>query len=180
MAGFAWRWWVTLAVFPATILFAQQRTNPETSDAKWERLEGCRLMTNTIVDGDSFHVVHQDREYIFRLYFVDTPETDASLKDRVADQAAYFGIAADDIPRAGKLAARFTRDQLAAGTFTILTRWQNALGRSKLARFYAVVFVKEKNLAEGLIANGPGRGRLSFRSRQGETTGPSALCVRTA
>ncbi len=157
MARLAGRVLVMLALLPATILFAQQRTTPENSAAKWETLEGCRLMTNAVVDGDSFHVQHQDREYIFRLYFVDTPETDPGLKERVADQATYFGIAADDIPRAGKLAARFSRDQLASGTFTVLTRWQNALGRSRLARFYSVVFVNGKNLAEELVANGHAR-----------------------
>lgn len=137
--------------------FAQTRRTGDRPEAKWEVLDGCRLLTNALLDGDSFHVVHQEREYIFRLYFVDAPESDDSLKDRIQDQAEYFGIAPDDVPRAGLLAARFTREKLSGRDFTILTRWQNAMGRSSLARFYGVVLVTGTNLAEALVANGCAR-----------------------
>jgi competence protein ComEA len=126
-------------------------TNPE---GKWEVLEGCTLVTNPVVDGDSFQVQHKDRTYIFRLYFVDAPEADVSLRDRIQDQAAYFGISTADIPRAGKLAAQFTRERLTGREFTVVTRWQNAMGRSTLARFYCITLVKGENLAEQLVANG--------------------------
>ena len=134
-------------------LLGQQKS----SDAKWEVLEGCRLVTNSIADGDSFHMRHEGREYIFRLYFVDTPEGDASLTERAKDQAAYFGIFPNDIPRAAKAASKFTREALSGADITVITRWQNALGRSRLARFYAVVLVNGKNLAEELIARGHAR-----------------------
>lgn len=134
--------------------FAQTRRTGDRPEAKWEVLDGCRLLTNALLDGDSFHVVHREREYIFRLYFVDTPESDATLKDRIQDQAEYFGIAPDSVPRAGLMAARFTRERLAGRNFTILTRWQNAMGRSSLARFYGVALVTGTNLAEALVANG--------------------------
>lgn len=94
------------------------------------------------------------REYIFRLYFVDAPESDASLDDRARDQAIYFGISPKDIPRAAKQAAQFTRETLTDKEFTVVTRWQNAMGRSRLARLYAVVLVDGKNLAEELVAHG--------------------------
>jgi len=41
---------------------------------KWETLVDCKLKNNSFNDGDSFHVSHKGKEYIFRLYFVDTPE----------------------------------------------------------------------------------------------------------
>jgi len=106
------------------------------------------------VDGDSFHVMHQGREYIFRLYFVDSPESDPTIVERIKDQAAYFGISSKDVPRAGQAAAEFTRKRLAGSDITIVTRWQNALGRSSLARFYGVVLINGSNLAEQLVANG--------------------------
>jgi len=134
-------------------LFAQQKS----STAKWEVLDGCRLVTNAIVDGDSFHVLRQGREYIFRLYFVDTPEGDSNLVERARDQAAYFGILPNDIPRAAKAASQFTREMLSGVEFTVITRWQNAMGRSSLARFYAVVLVNGRNLAEELVARGHAR-----------------------
>jgi competence ComEA-like helix-hairpin-helix protein len=136
--------------------FAQQRKDGA-AEAKWDVLEGCRLLTNSVTDGDSFHALYNSREYIFRLYFVDAPETDASLRDRVADQAAYFGISPNDIPKAATLAAQFTRGTLAGAKFTVVTRWQNAQGRSSLARFYAVVLVSGRNLAEELVERGLAR-----------------------
>lgn len=133
---------------------AQRAVDAENPQGKWEVLEGCRLMTNAAVDGDSFKVMHKGREYGFRLYFVDTPEADVSLKERVEDQAAYFGISITNIPPGGRLASAFTRNKLAGRDFTIVTRWQNAMGRSTLARFYCIVLVKGENLAEELVQNG--------------------------
>lgn len=141
----------------AASLFAQQQRSPGGSESKWEVLEGCRLVTNSITDGDSFRVLHNGREYLFRLYFVDAPESDPALRDRIKDQAVYFGISTGDIPRAAKLASAFTRDTIAGGEFTVITRWQNALGRSSLARFYGVAIVNGKNLAEELVAHGLAR-----------------------
>lgn len=151
LASFVGLTWLLAGVVPA-----QQRTEGSPA-SKWEVLEHCRLVTNYVVDGDSFKVLHQGREYIFRLYFVDAPESDAALTERAKDQAAYFGIHSRGIPRAGKEAAQFTRERLSGGEFTIITRWQNAMGRSSLARFYAVVLVNGKNLAEELVAHGHAR-----------------------
>lgn len=150
--------WSWLALLAATFSgFAQLQREGERQEPKWEVLSGCRLVTNQVVDADSFHVLHKDREYIFRLYFVDAPESDAGLKDRVEEQAAYFGIAKSDIPRAGLVASRFTREKLGGQDITIITKWQNAMGRSSLARYYCVAMVKGENLAEELVANGLAR-----------------------
>ena len=148
----AWAGLAGLALCCAPLLLAQQKSTEE-----WEVLTGCQLVTNAVVDGDSFHVRHDGREYIFRLYFVDAPESDPTLKDRAKDQAAYFGISPEDIPRAGQLAAQFTRAALTGTEFTITTRWRNAQGRSALARFYGIVQYRGKNLAEELVANGIAR-----------------------
>jgi len=142
-----------LLVLPV-LAVAQQKRDAENPQGKWEVLEKCRLTSNSVADGDSFHVTHQGREYIFRLYFVDAPEADASLTERATDQATYFGVAAKDIPNGGKMAAKFAQEKLAGRKFTVVTRYQNALGRSSLVRFYSVVLVDGKNLAEELVANG--------------------------
>ena len=60
-----------LAVLWATAVNVDARN--ESKD--WIVLNNCRLIVNPANDGDSFHVEHQGREHIFRLYFVDTPET---------------------------------------------------------------------------------------------------------
>jgi competence protein ComEA len=149
--------WIALLAFHPLMLWTQQAKDADNPKGKWEVLENCRLLTNAVSDGDSFHVVHKGREYIFRLYFVDAPERDSRdsrLADRAREQAAYFGLSPTDIPRAAELAAGFTREKLAGHNFTVITRWQNAMGRSALARYYGIVLVKGKNLAEELVANG--------------------------
>jgi competence ComEA-like helix-hairpin-helix protein len=144
-------------VFHPLLLSAQQAKDAANPQGKWEVLENCRLLTNAVSDGDSFHVMHKGREYIFRLYFVDAPERDSRdsrLAERAREQAAYFGLPSTEMPRAADLAATFTREKLAGHNFTVITRWQNAMGRSALARYYGIVLVKGKNLAEELVANG--------------------------
>jgi competence ComEA-like helix-hairpin-helix protein len=136
---------------------AQQAVDAAHPQGKWEVLEGCRIVTNSVMDGDSFRVTHKGRDYIFRLYFVDAPEADASLAERIKDQAAYFGIATTVIPGGGRLSAQFTRERLSGHDVTVVTRWQNAMGRGKLARFYCVVLVQGKNLGEELVAHGLAR-----------------------
>jgi hypothetical protein len=62
----------------------------------FQRLDGCVYKSQRWNDGDSFHVLLRDqKEVIFRLYFVDTPEEERVYGGRFAEQAAYFGISAD-------------------------------------------------------------------------------------
>ena len=140
--------------FPAP---GQRVTDAEHPQGKWEVLDRCRLIPNASLDGDSFQATHEGRDYSFRLYFVDAPEADTELKDRLQDQAAYFGIGVGDVPRAGQLAAKFTREKLSGRDFTVITRWQNAMGRGRLARFYGEVLVDGKNLGEELVTHGLAR-----------------------
>ncbi len=121
------------------------------------KLENCRLIPNESNDGDSFHVSAGGKESIFRLYFVDTPETEARFPERVAEQGAYFGIKPDQALRVGKIAQSFTRGKLAGKRFTVYTRWQDARGESRLNRYYGIVVVEDKPLSELLVANGLAR-----------------------
>ncbi len=89
--------------------------------------------------------------------FVDAPETDSSQQERIVDQAAYFGISPQDIPRAGELAKRLAKSILEKKSITTITRWRSAGGRSALARFYAVILVDDKNLAFELVRHGLAR-----------------------
>ncbi|MFH0879644.1 MAG: tetratricopeptide repeat protein [Lentisphaerota bacterium] len=122
----------------------------------WTKLEDCTLVTSEYMDGDSFHVKAGNDEYIFRLYFVDAPETDASLNDRILDQAAYFDIPELRLTKIGRKAARMTRQWL-NGKFTVYTQWQDAEGASQLPRFFAVIKVGKEDLAEILVEEGLAR-----------------------
>lgn len=138
----------------------QKKRTPENPEGKWEVLEGCTLSTNGHSDGDSFEVEYQGRTYRFRLYFVDAPEKDATkldaeIKQRIAEQAAYFGIMPSDIPRGGSQSAEFSRGKLKGHQFTVVTRWQGAMGRG--ARYYCMLLVKGENIVEELVARGLAR-----------------------
>ena len=126
---------------------------------EWVTLKDCRLLENPSNDGDSFHVMHNGEEYLFRLYHVDTPESeiDSAVADRVAVQAEHFGLTQEESLRGGEKAKEFTKKALSK-PFSVVTRWQKALGRSKLQRYYAIILVDGKNdLAELLIRAGMAR-----------------------
>jgi len=123
---------------------------------KWKTYPNCVLKENPANDGDSFHVKAERRSYLFRLYFVDAPESDDSLPDRVKEQAAYFGISEKESVQLGKEAAKFTQNFLAGG-FTAYSKLIDARGRSAKDRDYAMIQVGDKYLCEALIENGYAR-----------------------
>src|SRR5207247_5998023 len=53
----------------------------------WIVLKNCRLISNPANDGDSFHASARAREYIFRLYMVDAPETDEMNPARLVERS---------------------------------------------------------------------------------------------
>ena len=124
----------------------------------FERLDRCVYKSQRWNDGDSFHVLLRDqKEVVFRLYFVDTPEEERVYADRIAEQAAYFGISADAALEVGKEASDFTRRALAK-PFTSYTRWRRALGRSANWRYYAIIVTADgHDLNELLVSNGLAR-----------------------
>jgi endonuclease YncB( thermonuclease family) len=124
----------------------------------FQRLDGCVYKSQRWNDGDSFHVLLRDqKEVIFRLYFVDTPEEEPVYADRIAEQAAYFGISADAVLEVGKEASEFTKRALAK-PFTTYMRWRRSLGRSAIWRYYAIVVTADgHDLNELLVGNGLAR-----------------------
>ncbi len=122
----------------------------------WVVLPGCQLKPNDSNDADSFHVKSGRSEYIFRLYFADAPETDASFPERINEQAKYFGITPVQTVQLGNYAEKFAQEKLVR-PFTVRTCKQDAMGRSKKERFYAFVETTDGDLAELLIANGLAR-----------------------
>ena len=122
----------------------------------WIVLNNCRLITNPANDGDSFHVSVGPNEYLFRLYFVDAPETDEMTPRRLVDQAKYFAITVPQAIEVGRAAKEFTRQKL-SGSFTVFTHMSDAMGQSRLERFYAFVQTSEGDLGEQLARNGLAR-----------------------
>ena len=123
---------------------------------EWIVLNNCRLIANPANDGDSFHVSVGTKEYILRLYLVDAPETDEMTPGRLVAQAKYFEITVPQAIEVGRAAKEFTREKLSA-PFTVFTRMSDAMGQSRLERFYAFVQTKEGDLGEQLVRNGLAR-----------------------
>ena len=123
---------------------------------QWIVLNNCRLIANPANDGDSFHVSAGEKEYIFRLYLVDAPETDEMTPGRLVEQAKYFEIGVPQAIETGRAATEFTREKLSE-PFIVFTRLADALGRSRIERLYAFVQTREGDLGEQLVRNGLAR-----------------------
>jgi endonuclease YncB( thermonuclease family) len=123
------------------------------ADGKWEKFQGCKLLSAPDDDADSFYVEYKGKEYHFRLYFADAPENNKRFSDRVREQAAYWGISVEDTLKIAAEASQFTAEKLKDG-FTIHTKREDAKGQSRLQRFYAIVTFGDKDLAEELVREG--------------------------
>jgi hypothetical protein len=141
---------------------------------KWTKLEQCQLVPNPGNDGDSFHVRANDKEYIFRLYLVDAPEIDAANPARLIEQAKYFAVSVPQVIELGEEAKLFVQEKLAE-PFTLFTRMSNAMGRSKLERFYAFVQTKDGDLGGTVGCKGP----CTSLRQKGHTARSFKFCCRT-
>ena len=103
-------------------------------------------------DGDSFILL--SKESSFFIWW--TRQTDALTPARLVEQAKYFEITVPQAIEVGEAAKEFTRQKLSQ-PFTVFTRMSDAMGRSKLKRFYAFVQTREGDLGEQLVRNGLAR-----------------------
>ena len=125
----------------------------------FQKIEACRWKADRWNDGDSFHVITGDagKEIVARLYFVDAPEAETAYRDRLDEQAAYWGITREHAVTVAHEAAAFTAKRLAE-PFTVWTRWNSARGRSALGRVYCIIITAEgRDLNELLVENGLAR-----------------------
>jgi len=122
----------------------------------WIVLENCRLIVNPANDGDSFHASAGEKEYLFRLYMVDAPETEEIKPGRLVEQAKYFAMTVPQAIEVGRAAKEFAREKLSE-PFTVFTRMSDAMGSSNIERVYAFVQTKDGDLGEQLVRNGLAR-----------------------
>jgi endonuclease YncB( thermonuclease family) len=122
----------------------------------WVTLTNCQYAAVKDNDGDSFRVRCGADERTLRLYFVDAPETGLRYPERTREQSEYFGVTLDETMKAG-VKARDAVQKLLRGPFVVRTRWAAAGGRSRETRYYALVEVGDKSLAELLVSQGLAR-----------------------
>lgn len=123
---------------------------------EWEQHSHCRYIDQRYNDGDSFKVSCGVKENILRLYYVDAPESNMSNSSRVAEQATYFGVTNTDVLATGEAATRRVRELLQE-PFSVSTKWSVAGGRSKELRYYGLIEIGGKRLAEILVSEGLAR-----------------------
>ena len=75
---------------------------------------------------------------------------------RLIEQAKYFNITVPQAIEVGRAAKNFTQEKLSQ-PFTVFTHMSDAMGQSRLERFYAFVETKEGDLGEQLVRNGLAR-----------------------
>ncbi len=128
------------------------------SAKEWLVYERCELEDDKYFDGDSFSVkALTGYTYVFRLYGVDCPETDKRVKSRLVEQAKEFKVEEKDVIKWGKKASDFTKKFLRK-PFSVYTQKTKAGGRSKKARYYAIVVNGDgKRLDEALVEAGLAR-----------------------
>ena len=157
------------AVFIALLEFAGLFGRSFASEKKeWVKLTDCTYLEAKDNDGDSFRVRCGDKEFTARMYYVDAPETNLRQGDRTREQSLHFGITLDETMNAGEKAKQRVKELLQK-PFVIWTRWATAGGRGRESRYYAIVELDGKNLAEILIGEGLARTKgVSAVSPSGE------------
>ncbi len=122
--------------------------------SKWETLENVRLVKGGYSDGDSIRAEHNGKEYTFRIFYVDAPETTDNYPKRLRGQARAFGISAARALELGAEAAEFTRRFLES-PFTVHTDWSDGWGQQ--TRYRAIIERNGRDLAAELVRNGLAR-----------------------
>ena len=147
----------------AAILLAAGWARTASAAKKWRDYPDCVLRESGGNDGDSFHVTCTSlksstaRHKLIRLYFVDTPESEGSLPERLEVQREYWDLPDHaTVVKCGKMAHKFTEDFLKKG-FTVHSRLADALGRSNIDRDYGMVEVDGQDLGYTLVRNGLAR-----------------------
>lgn len=123
---------------------------------EWVTLANCQYVAAKDNDGDSFLVRCGANEFLVRLYFVDAPEANLRYPERTREQNEHFGVTLDETLKAGA-SARDIVQEILRQPFVVHTRWASAAGRSREGRYYALVGVGGKSLAEFLVSKGLGR-----------------------
>ena len=139
-------------------LLLSARWEAAAAEKEWVTLNDCHYVDSENNDGDSFHARCGDREFTARLYYVDALETNLVYPERTREQAEHFGITLDEALQAGA-AAKQRVAALLQKPFIVHTRWANAAGRARDARYYAIIEIDGKSLAEILVSEGLARAK---------------------
>ena len=150
-----------LAIFVGQSFAAEKR--------EWVTLTNCHYLDAADNDGDSFRVRCGEREFVARLYYVDAPETNLKQAERTHEQSLHFGITLDETMKIG-VKAKDRVKELLQKPFVIRTRWAMAGGRGREPRYYVLIEINDKSLAEILVSEGLAQTKgIAVKLQTGET-----------
>ena len=172
---------VYIYLLPVVFCFAGGAFGWDNEVKPWQKLEKCHIVESYANDGDSFHVMHGDKEYVFRLCFVDCAETSMTYPQRIRDQGEWWGISDKNVVKAGHDATEFAMKLIKGRNFTVYTKFKDARGNSALGRNFAMIkvdddsYLSEKLVRAGLartygyaVATPDGMSREAYRSKLDE------------
>lgn len=139
---------------------------PSPTRGTYEVFQKCTLAHDRSNDGDSFRVILPDgRRKIFRLYFVDAPESEfrtyrngETNHPRIREQAQYFGISPEEAVEIGQSAKQLTLSLLGKAPFILHTQWDSPFNDR---RYHAFITISDqgrpKQLHQLLVEKGLAR-----------------------
>jgi len=144
-------------ILSQTLCFSLAYTQEDPKVQKWQEFKNCQFLDNPSNDGDSFHTMHKNKEHVYRLYLVDTPETNPIGIERITEQMGIFGAPLEKTIIAGLLATQLSKKVLSK-PYTVVTKNESAPGLSKIGREYALVMTSTKDdLGALLLSHGLAR-----------------------
>ena len=160
---------VSLVTAFSLLVFAVA-TGTAAEKKEWVELTNCTYVVAQYNDGDSFRFKSGTNEFVVRLYFVDAPETNLRYPERTREQSEYFAVTLDEAMKAGAEARDAVRELL-RDPFVVWTRWASAAGRGKETRYYGIVEINGKDLAEALVSKGLARAKgVTVNGPRGQKT----------
>lgn len=107
---------------------------------KFEIFVNPKLVPSPKNEADTLRFRMGQEELIFDLYFVDALDITLTHKERVKEQAKYFGnTSAEQVTATGKEAYAYVADLLQKHPVRLLTRWE----RAKLSNNYLALIMVE-------------------------------------
>ncbi len=140
------------------LLFSVAGTGYTSEKKEWVTLNDCKYVDWKDNDGDSFRVRCGDKEFVARLYYADAPETNLVYAERTREQSVHFGITLDETLKVG-VKAKERVATLLQKPFVLRTRWASAAGRARETRYYVIIDVDGRSVAEILVSEGLARAK---------------------
>ena len=116
----------------------------------WVTLQNCHYLVKGITTAIAFTLVSAARNTFFGFILWMRRRPAPSFAIASTNRQRITRVTPEQAVQVGELAKTYTREKLTQ-PFLVRTCWQDAMGRSRLQRFYAIVQTNNGDLGEQLI-----------------------------